>query len=259
VYNKLFTKILDSSIWLAPDQHRIVWITFLAAMDEDGFVQFASVANLAYRARVSPEQAQDAVTAFEGPDTDSGDPTNEGRRIEKVPGGWIVLNAEKYRAIVSREVQKENTRARVAAHRAKKRNADVTPSNASVTPSEAEASTESEAKDLGTAPSGAPRKKSGVARIRTQVPEGDWLTPADLEFARSRLRDMNIEATFDDFKNHHIAKGTLGANWHAAWRTWVMNCVKGFAYVRRSRQSVESTERTYSPAEYRALQKANGG
>ena len=34
MYNKLFTKILDSSIWLAPDPVRLVWITLLAAMDE---------------------------------------------------------------------------------------------------------------------------------------------------------------------------------------------------------------------------------
>ena len=40
MYNKLFTKILDSSIWLAPDSARIVWLTFLAAMDEDGVVRF---------------------------------------------------------------------------------------------------------------------------------------------------------------------------------------------------------------------------
>ena len=30
MYNKLFTKILDSTVWLEPDTVRIVWITFLA-------------------------------------------------------------------------------------------------------------------------------------------------------------------------------------------------------------------------------------
>ena len=52
MYNKLFTKILDSSIWLEPSGTRIIWLTMIAAMDENGFVQFASVANLAHRARI---------------------------------------------------------------------------------------------------------------------------------------------------------------------------------------------------------------
>jgi hypothetical protein len=144
VYNKLFTKILDSSIWLAPDPSRIVWITFLAAMDEDGFVQFASVANVAHRARVTPEQAQVALDAFESPDPDSGDQDNEGRRVERVPGGWMVLNAKKYRDLVTRQVVKAGTRERVARFRAKKRNASVTGGNGSVTPSDTDTDTESE-------------------------------------------------------------------------------------------------------------------
>src|SRR5271156_6601045 len=100
MYNKIFTKILDSSIWLEPDATRIVWITMIAAMDETGFCQFASAGNVAQRAVVSREAAEEAINSLESPDKNSFDPDNEGRRIEKVPGGWIVLNAEKYRAIV---------------------------------------------------------------------------------------------------------------------------------------------------------------
>jgi len=119
MYNKLFTKILDSSIWLAPDPHRLVWITLIAAMDEEGNAMFASAGNLAARARVTREQAEAAVVAFEAPDPDSGDPDNEGRRIERFPGGWHVLNAAKYRALVTKAIIQEQTRARVAKFRAK--------------------------------------------------------------------------------------------------------------------------------------------
>ena len=56
MYNKLFTKILDSSIWLAPDSVRLVWITMIAAMDEEGNCMFACAANLAARARVTVER-----------------------------------------------------------------------------------------------------------------------------------------------------------------------------------------------------------
>lgn len=141
MYNKLFTKILDSSIWMEPVSTRIVWITFLAAMDENGFVQFASIPNVAHRAVVSLEEASKAVATLEAPDANSSDPDNEGRRIERVPGGWMVLNANKYRALVTREIIKEQTKDRVRRFRdskggnAVKRtgNAPVTAGNAVVT------------------------------------------------------------------------------------------------------------------------------
>ena len=121
MYNKIFTKILDSSIWLESHATVRVWITFIAAMDEDGFASFASVANVAHRARVSRDEAIDALKALEGPDDDSSDPSYGGRRLERVAGGWVVLNAEKYREIVRREEMRRKTRDRVAKHRAKKR------------------------------------------------------------------------------------------------------------------------------------------
>lgn len=153
MYNKLFTKILDSSIWLETDSTRIVWLTLIAAMDETGFVQFASVANLAHRARVEESHAVEAVKRLESPDANSSDPENEGRRIERVPGGWIILNAEKYRDLVTRAVAQEKTRQRVARFREKHKvtlsNGDVTPPLRSVTPSEAVSDAEAETKAVG--------------------------------------------------------------------------------------------------------------
>ncbi len=128
MYNKLFTKILDSSIWLEPDATRIVWLTCIAVMDEEGFVQFASVENLARRANVSLKSAQKAVEQLEGPDPESSDPDNGGRRLERVQGGWMVLNATKYRELVTREVSKAQTRERVKRFRERKKQ-EVTSSN----------------------------------------------------------------------------------------------------------------------------------
>ena len=145
MYNKLFAKILDSSIWLETDGTRIVWVTLLAAMDEDGFAAFASVPNVAHRARVSLKVATAALTTLESADPHSSDPDHGGKRIERVPGGWVVLNAPKYRAMASRQDQRVATRERVARYRSKnptnpRGNAPVTGCNAtpeSVTPSEA--------------------------------------------------------------------------------------------------------------------------
>ena len=139
MYNKLFGKILDSSIWLESLSTRIVWLTFIAVMDEHGFVQFAAVGNVANRANVTIEQATSALEILESPDPESGDKDHEGRRIERVPGGWLVLNAEKHRAMVTRSIVQEQTRERVRRHRERKRTC-----NASVTPSESESESESE-------------------------------------------------------------------------------------------------------------------
>lgn len=140
MYNKLFTKILDSSIWLEPGHVRLVWITFLAAMDQDGTVALSSVGNVAQRARVTEDEADDAISVLEGPDSRNPGQDNDGRRIERIPGtGWIVLNAKKYRDIIRAEIVREQTRIRVAAFRKRNGNAQVTPSE-----TEAEAETETE-------------------------------------------------------------------------------------------------------------------
>ena len=121
LYVKLFSQILDSSIWLESDQTLRVWITLLAAMDQDGYAHFAAVGNLANRAHVSVEACQDAVRVLEAPDEYSSDDANEGRRIERVPGGWIVLNCAKYRELGREENRREQVRVNVARHRAKKK------------------------------------------------------------------------------------------------------------------------------------------
>lgn len=119
MYNRLFTKILDSSIWLEPAATRIVWITLIAAMDEDGYAHFSAIENLAARARVSVEDATAAVECFMNPDANSENQNNEGRRVERVPGGFLVLNAPAHRNMLNRTIQREQTRERVQRFRVK--------------------------------------------------------------------------------------------------------------------------------------------
>lgn len=190
MYNKIFTKILDSSVWLEPTPTRIVWITLIAAMDENGFCPFAAVGNVAARAHVTHEEAQAALDTLEGPDAESSDPENEGRRIERVPGGWIVLNAPKYRALVTRVNIQEKVRERVRRYREKKRsgnapvtasNADVTQGNGSVTPSEAEADTEAK-KTKAKAPA---KDRPSPFSLPEWINAGTW---KDFEEMRQRKR-----------------------------------------------------------------------
>ncbi len=125
MYNKLFRSILRSSVWLQPDHIVRVWITFLAEKDEDGFARFATATNVSDAARVPPKKTQEAIAILEAPDPESSNPDNEGRRIQRVPGGWMVLNAKLYDNIAKREHEREMNAERVRRFRAKQ---DPTPS-----------------------------------------------------------------------------------------------------------------------------------
>jgi len=188
VYNKLFTKILDSSIWLEPAPTRLVWLTFLAAMDQDGFCRFAAPANVAHRARVSLEEAETAIKTLESPDPNSSNPANEGRRIERVPGGWIILNAEDHQQMVTRAVQREQTKERVRRYRERKGNASVTHRHDLVTPSDTHTDTD-------------PKTETEAKR---QNP------------ARSRALTVGYSSDFSAFWEAYPKKTGKGE----AWKTW---------------------------------------
>lgn len=216
VYNKLFTKILDSSIWLEPDATRLVWLTLLAAMDEDGFAQFASIKNLAHRARVAVGACSKAIACLESDDRDSSDPEHGGRRIERVPGGWMILNAAKYRDLVTRVVSRERTKERVRRFRERRRNAAVTPDNDRVTPSEAysEADTRSEAKTTTSIARGAPL----IARRKT------W---AAFEGSRGLAVPQGVHQQFRDLVNQPDADDVLFAWYAAVCDEWTVGARKG--------------------------------
>lgn len=95
-YAKLFSSITESSLWGAAHHVRILFVSMLAKADATGFVE-AAMTGLARIANLSLEEAATAIAVLEGPDQDSKNPDNDGRRVAKVPGGWMVLNYEAYR------------------------------------------------------------------------------------------------------------------------------------------------------------------
>lgn len=117
-YTKLAASILHSSIWSEDDRTRIVWITLLAMANQHGEV-LASIPGVARAAGVPLEDAKRALDRFLAPDPYSRTPDKEGRRIEAIDGGWVLVNHAKYRAAFSRDDQKAKTAERVARHRAK--------------------------------------------------------------------------------------------------------------------------------------------
>jgi hypothetical protein len=115
-YTKLFNSILASTIWREDDKTRLVWITLLALTDKNGVVE-ASIPGLADLARVSLEDCERALANLHKPDKYSRSKDHDGRRIETVDGGWLVLNRAKYRDKMSADDRRERDRDRQRRHR----------------------------------------------------------------------------------------------------------------------------------------------
>lgn len=119
-FTKLQRSIVTSSIWLQDADTRLVWITLLALCDRDGVVR-ASPLGLAHQARVEPEACHRALELLQSPDADSRSTEHEGRRIERVDGGFMVLNYQRILSEGAREERREYNREKQAEFRAKKR------------------------------------------------------------------------------------------------------------------------------------------
>ena len=127
-YTKLFSSIIHSTVWRAPDHVRLVWVTMLAMANKHGEVE-ASMPGLADAARVSLAECTSALEILTAPDIHSRSKEHEGRRIRPIDGGWVLLNHGKYRAKMSAADLAEKNRARQAKWRAK-RKGDSRPGNA---------------------------------------------------------------------------------------------------------------------------------
>ncbi len=93
---KLDCGIIHSSLWAEDSDTKICWITLLLLADATGFVRAAASA-IAREAGIPADVARRALDLFLSPDDESRTPDNEGKRVERVEGGYRVLNYEKYR------------------------------------------------------------------------------------------------------------------------------------------------------------------
>lgn len=95
-YTKLHRSILQSSIWFESHSTLKVWIGMLALCDASGFVHTSRV-GLRQACAVTDDELTTALEVLEGPDPDSRTSDADGRRVERVEGGWVVLNYAQYR------------------------------------------------------------------------------------------------------------------------------------------------------------------
>ncbi len=217
MYVKVFSKILDSSIWVEDVNTRIVWFTLLASCDESGIAWFATLKNLANRVGISPDAVEKSVKILESPDKNSSDPEHEGRRIERRCGGWMVLNFIKYREIASKEdLKAKNRRGQKAWRERQNSNPTVIDSNPTViAPSSASKQIVilSEAKEEAKEKESKPKKKV----VHFVPPTSDEVATYKNEI--NSIVDPEIFIDAYTSKGWRVGKSPM-KDWKACFRNW---------------------------------------
>lgn len=118
-YTKLFSELVTSTIWNEPNDCRVLWITMLALREKDNICR-ATVPALAKFSDITVEECEKYLVKFQQPDKYSRSQEHEGRRIQPVDGGFLILNGAKYREKLSAEDRKEQFRKASAKYREKR-------------------------------------------------------------------------------------------------------------------------------------------
>lgn len=118
-WTPLWSTLTDSTVWRQSKEARILWITMLALKDQEGMV-LMPVPALADRARLTIEETEGALKVLSSPEKYSRTQEHEGRRIQPIDGGWMVLNHFKYRDEIKLEMQRAYWRKKQAERRARK-------------------------------------------------------------------------------------------------------------------------------------------
>ena len=204
-FTKLFSEIITSSIWSEDDKTRIMWITILALADQHGHVK-AALPGLAAMARMSIEDSQKATQKLEAPDDFSRTTDHEGRRIEKVDGGWFVLNHGKFRDRERAEKRREYMKNLMAERRSGVDESELTEVNSKLTGDNPSASVS------GSASASDKKKRKGFVK-----PTADEVT----EYGKTIDYDIDGET----FVAHYDSNGWMVGknhmkNWKSAVVTW---------------------------------------
>lgn len=106
-WTPLWSMIVTSTLWSESKDVKILFVTLLALKDADGLV-VATTAGLSRLSNLTFEECVEAIKVLESPDLRSDQNQEfEGRRIERIDGGWKILNHKKYRDMIQSIRRKE--------------------------------------------------------------------------------------------------------------------------------------------------------
>lgn len=96
-WTPLWSMIVESSLWQDEDDATCkVFITMMAIKDPDHVVRFSAY-QIGKKANKTEKEVLEALKILSSPDKRRLEPQEfEGRRIEKRPDGWFMLNGQKY-------------------------------------------------------------------------------------------------------------------------------------------------------------------
>jgi hypothetical protein len=240
-----------STIWQEDLATKVVWVTTLALSDEDGYVE-GSIPGLARSAGVTLKECEAALEKLQAPDPYSRTPDHEGRRIEPIDGGWLILNRAKYRDKNWQEDRAERRRKANHRHYEKRKsgsdnsdhrdlNSDysglkvgLSCLNSDLLRHKKEEKKEKELKEKNkttASPSVQPKRGTSIP-----IPEDFTVTDEHRTFAaKHNLPDPDRE--IDHFKDHFRSvagdKG-LKRDWNATFRNWLRNSPKYGASAQRN-------------------------
>ncbi len=106
---KIYGSIIRSTVWQTKPHIKLTWLTMLILADSEGRVE-GSIPGLAATTGVSIDEVEEALECFRSPDKYSRTKDNDGRRIEDIRGGWLVLNHNLYRDMRTETQQKQASR-----------------------------------------------------------------------------------------------------------------------------------------------------
>jgi hypothetical protein len=114
--------LVDSSIWEEPDHVFRVFMAMMSLKDADHVVRYDGY-KLAKRIHMREEMDKvlDALKILSSPDNKRPGQEFDGRRIEAVEDGWLLLNGEKYRELAKNEMRKVRQRKAAKAYRDRKK------------------------------------------------------------------------------------------------------------------------------------------
>ena len=234
MYGKIFASMYTGTLY-GQWQALVTMQQLIVLADADGIVDMTPPA-IAAVTSIPLEIIKQGLDVLAAPDEYTRTPGSDGKRIELIdahrPWGWHIVNHAKYRDITKMEEVREQTRQRVARHRASKTvNADVTGGNAS---NAIQTQIHTQTQKADTPP------LRGVRLPHDSLPD-DWKA-----FCSTERTDLDPAATFDIFKDYWKAQpGRHGVklDWFATWRNWVRSQKRPPGAPVPAARSVAATEK----------------
>ena len=122
-WKRAYADVFVSSIMEEPYHVRLVFDYMIRRADTNGFCSGTDTA-LSRLFNVTLEHFLEAIKILEAPDSKSRSPENEGKRIRKVQGGWLILNHTKYQPGLTGKKVKDNEKERDIGDRYRDRDRD---------------------------------------------------------------------------------------------------------------------------------------